>query len=299
MSKIRFLRNYRLTVTIEGGSGFIIEDLKGGKSNPIKIVFSIDKSVEGGANTLDLEVYNLAEKSREIIAKDPEDDSKQVSVQLEIGYDGKLETIFIGRIFKGFNERSGVDIISKIESQAGVQTLKNAYTIKTFAAGTDINKALAEEMLDDVDKGKITQEKKLTRPKVVIGNPIKMLKEYNNKNLVYIDDGKLFITDPKENAYEVSVVPVISPQTGLISTPTRQSMITTARTQMNASIKLGGYVVLRSTTASYINGVYKVISMTIAGDNYGSDWYQDVTMIPIEGFTVSDVVDRFTRLLGL
>ena len=223
---------------------------------PLRIAFNATKSVSGGLNKMNLQVYNLKEANRLRIVKDAEE-SKRIPIELKVGYQGSLQTIFKGTVHRGSNDRQGANFISFFECLDGGFDYLNSFTSRTVRGK---QKAIASILSDmpNTSSGKITEQPALIRPKVLVGNSEKI---------------------NKETIREVvsSFIPVISAQTGLLNTPRRKAQEVTFETLMNPSIIIGGLVDLRSENAPHLNDIYKVRDVVFDGDYDGKNWAQSVT----------------------
>jgi len=91
----------------------------------------------------------------------------------------------------------------------------------------------------------------------------------------YIDNEQLFVI--KDTEVTSGLKPVVSAETGLISTPTRDSSLVTFETLMNPTVKIGGLASLKSATAPHLDGIYRIETISYSGDNYGDAWTQTCT----------------------
>jgi hypothetical protein len=272
---MRFGRNYELTIGINTGAVVV--------KPPMKIVFSCDKSIYGGLNKLNIKIHNLKESNRLSIVKDTEN-QKRIPVILKVGYLDGIETIFKGTIQKGSNDRSGADFISTLECLDGGFDFLNSYTSKTVRGKDTAISSIINDM-PSTAVGKVTTQAQLVRPKVLVGNSVKLIEEFLSPDeTYYIDNEQLFIVKPDDVVS--SFIPVVSAQTGLINTPQRQSQKVTFETMMNPALKLGSFVKLVSKTAPHLNDIYKIETMNYSGDSDGNDWKQSVTSITGKQFKV-------------
>lgn len=273
---MRFIRDFELIIKPEMGAAIVVKP-------PQKIVFSCDKSVTGGLNRVNIQVYNLNEKNRLAIVKDPEE-RKRIPLVLKVGYDGDSEVIFQGTIHKSSNDRNGPDFISSIEGLDGGEDYLSGYTSKTVTNKEQAIQAVVDS-LPNIEKGKFTELKEITRPKVLVGNPLKLLPSLlQTGETFYIDNEQLFIV--KDGEVVQSYIPRVEAKTGLLKTPQRENQKVTFETLMNPALKLGARCDLVSANAPYLNGVLKIESMTYSGDSEGIDWKQSVTGISASNFKV-------------
>lgn len=271
----RFSRDYELRIDALGGAIYI--------RPPMRIQFQSDKSIYGGLNKIQIQLENLAERKRQALTKDPEQ-RKEIPIKLSVGYQGRLELVFSGTVHKGSNERQGPDIISKIEGLDGGFDFLNSFTSKTVEGAEKALEACLEDM-KRTTRGKITERAILSRPKVLLGNSAKLIEEMVGPDETwYIENEQLFII--KDGEVVSRVIPVVTAQSGLISTPYRENQMTTFETLMNPAVKIGHMVQLKSQTAPHLNGVYRVETISFQGDNYGDQWSQTCTCRPLPGYKV-------------
>jgi co-chaperonin GroES (HSP10) len=245
---------------------------------PVRIAFECQKSINGQLNKIKLQIYNLTEANRRFLVKDPEED-KQVPFSLDVGYDGKVENIFKGTVFKAYSERKGSDFITTLESIDGGYDMVNSFTSKVVKGKT----TAVDELIGDftrVTKGKITEQNQLIRPKVMIGNTITLIQESLNEGESFFIDGEKAYIIKADDVVE-SFIPVVNAKTGLLNQPQRANQIVTFDTLLNPAVKIGCRVDLQSETAPHLTGIYKVETITYKGDWEGSDWYQSCDCILI------------------
>ena len=263
--QLRYDRNYRLRVGIRGTE---LEFLP-----PLRVVFECEKSIRGSLNKLTIKIFNLSDGSRRDLAKDTEDSTISIPLQLDVGYGETLENIFKGTVLTGYSERKGPEFITTLECLDGGFDLYNSFTSKTVIGKDQAVKEIIKDFTRTTE-GKITPQNNLVRPKVLVGNTIQLVEDQLNDGETYfIDSEKLYII--KDNEVIGTFVPVVSSETGLINQPQRANQIVTFTTMMNPSIRIGNRVDLRSETAKHLNAIYRVETIKYTGDTYGSEWTQD------------------------
>lgn len=259
-------RNYRLTIGIRNGE-VVVEP-------PLRVSFDAMKSIRGGLNKMTLQVWNLQEKNRLAIVKDAEQQTR-IPFSLSVGYQDRLELIFKGTVHTGENQRQGPDLVTTLESLDGGFDFLNSFTSTTIRSGQRAVDAALQDM-PNTQRGKITQRETLTRPKVLVGNSAQIIDDAIGPGETwYIEDEQLYVI--RDNETISSFIPVVSAETGLISTPERKSREVTFQTLINPSVKIGRRVQLISATAPHLDGVYRIETINYKGDNYGDEWTQVCT----------------------
>lgn len=263
----RFGRDYELNILFPNGDLVTILP-------EINIDFESEKSIQGGLNTSKIQIYNLEENKRNRLVKDIEDTKTKIIIELKAGY-SKLETIFKGDLIEGNSTRKGADIITTLEIQDGLFDLQNSFTSKT------VRGKITDEILKDMpntEKGKISSEPTLLRPRVLVGNSLKLIEENLNKDeTYYIDNGTLNIL--KTNEITSDYAPVVSAETGLIDTPKKSMNEISFKTLLNPQLRIGGLCELISTLDKRLNGLYKIVTIKTSGSYQGSNWEQEVTVL--------------------
>ena len=271
----RFIRDYELTIGI-GNQAVIIKP-------PFRIAFSADKSDDATLNKLTLKIYNLNEAKRLRLVRD-EDGTDYFPLELKVGYQGRLETIFRGSISTSSNTRQGAEFITAAECLDGGNDF-----LRGFVSATVTTKAAAFDAIlgtmPNTARGKIGTATEIIRPKVLVGNSIAVTQEMLDPGQKwFIDDERLNIL--KADEVVSSFAPVISADTGLLNTPEADKKVVTLNTMLNPSVKVGGLFRLISVTAPHLNGIYKASTITYSGDVDGKDWIQQVTGTIAENYAV-------------
>lgn len=289
----RFLRDYRLTIGIGSQAVTILP--------PFRIRFSVDKSDKADLNKATIKIDGLNEDKRRRLVRDPDEkpekdkDGKDkptsnqnkgyFPVLLEIGYEGRLETIFRGSIDEAGSVRENDgQFVTTISAMDGGEDF-----LRGFVATSVTSKAAAVDAvlgtMPNTKKGKIGAQADISRPKVLVGNSMQTIQDMLDPDQRwFIDDERLNILGGNEVVS--GYIPVVSAETGLINTPEADKKEVTINTFLNPSIKVGGLYQLISVTAPHRNGIYKCSLITYSGDFDGSDWYQRVTGEIAENYVV-------------
>jgi hypothetical protein len=294
----RFLRDYRLTIGIGSQAVTILP--------PFRIRFSVDKSDKADLNKATIKIDGLNPDKRRRLVRDADEKPKKEKkngetvaapvptsnsnsgyfpVLLEIGYQGKLETIFRGSIDEaGSTRENDGQFITTISAMDGGEDF-----LRGFVATTVTSKAAAVDAalgtMPNTRKGKIGAMGDITRPKVLVGNSMAVVSEMLDPDQRwFIDDERLNILGGTEVVS--SFIPVVSAETGLQNTPEADKKEVTVTTWLNPSLKVGGLYQLISDTAPHRNGIYKISLITYSGDYDGSDNFQRVTGTIAENYVV-------------
>lgn len=261
---MKFDRDYRLTIEMNDGSGAIVIQ------PPFTIQFTINRNVAASINTMDLAIYNLGEITRNRIFQDRYNTDLNHKVILEAGYGGDLSTIFVGTIFEANSCREGVDVVTRINSRDGGYDVTSVKTFTTLKGGSTI-KEVVQSLVGDFTKdpaGRVTLGSigdfgdTLQRPVVLEGNTYNLIQKYTD-NACYIDLEKAHIL--KDNEAIIGSVPLISSETGMLTTPRRDDSFLVVTTLFEPRILMGQVVQLDSKTLKEYNGQYKVYGVQHQG----------------------------------
>lgn len=239
---------------------------------PLRVVFDCFKTLDKSLNKCTIVIYNLQESTRLRLIRD-DDEKRLIKFALKVGHKNTLKDVFRGQVLRGESIREGPDFITRLEALDGGFDLLNTVVAKTVKGKGN---ALAQVLEgSQTSLGKITQQSELTRPRVMVGNMVKLIDDLiEDGQQWYIDDGKLNILKPDEVID--SFIPVMAAQSGLLSTPSREKSIIEFTSIINPSIRLGRLVELQSITAPHLNGRHKVEQINYKGDLDGNDWTMTV-----------------------
>jgi len=271
--EVTFNRDYRLYVK-DGSRVFVVEP-------PLRIVFDGTKNTglnsAFGSNSFNFKIYGLRKENRDIFIKQAAQ-KKSVSLELKVGYEGRLDTIFLGMLFRGSVQLDEDGFVVKASAFAGGAAYMSSYTSKTVTTKSGAVDALINDMskIDPTaQRGSIMKFSDLVRPKVLVGNSTKLIQEsLADDEEFFIDNGLVNIK--KKNDVIGSYIPLVSAETGLLNTPERDFLGVKFETLLNPSIKIGSSFKLESKVIPQYNGIYQAISISYSGDNEGDDWKQGI-----------------------
>ncbi len=268
-------RNYRLEINVKGRRITI--------QPPLKISFSGTNSTARVANTLELKIFNLNEDHRNALVKDAESiiaegqpSQPEFRVALLVGYGSSLALIYDGFATTAGSTREGANVVTSISCRAAFPDIKYSWTNQTVTAGETFNVILRD--MPNTTLGPVSKETfpRLKRPKVIVGGSFDQLKQAYPDHNVSIVNGKLYILAPDE-AVVTSIIPVVSADTGLLNTPTRQERRVSIEALLNPKIEPFSLFKLESKIQPHLNKVYRAEDINYSGDTWGSDWKMTIT----------------------
>lgn len=277
----RFLRDYILTIGL-GAQAVIIRP-------PFRIVFSADKTDKADLNKMTLKIDGLNEDKRRRLVRDADEkeakdkdgdksttpsNSGYFPIELKIGYQGRVETIFRGSVDEGGSVREGAQFVTTLNCLDGGHDFLKGFISTSVTSKTAAIDAVLGTM-PNTKKGKIGAQKDITRPKILVGNSMATIQDMLDPDQRwFIDDERLNILGGDEVVS--GYTPVVSAETGLKVVDSDKKVVTMT-TWLNPSIKVGGLLQLISTVSPHLNGIYKVSMISYSGDYDGSSWDQKIT----------------------
>jgi hypothetical protein len=254
----KFGRIYRLR--------YILADSEIVVELPLTVEFNIERTAMATLNTATFSIYNLSEENQRKIFKDRYRlgfDRKQVI--FEAGYEDTLTRIFVGDVFQAYTVREGIDAKTTIVCRTGYSDITTTRIDKSFSAGITLFELYDEiiNLFPNLERGAIGGENTtFNRPVSIEGNAYNAIKTYS-RNAVFIDNDLVNVVEFGE-ALDNAVY-ILSPETGLLNTPTREEIYITAETLFEPRPSMNGIVEIDSSTAPVYNGQYKVIGATHTG----------------------------------
>lgn len=276
----KFGRNYLLRIATENRGPF---DLS--VTLPFTVEFDITRNNLSSAGVAQIRIYNLSEKTRNLIRHDSCDYGSFKAVELRAGYGTNLVTIFSGNITTASSVREGVNFITTLEClDGGFAYVNGVVNLPPFPAGTLIRtviETIAASGLPNVTIGAIGDYPgTISRATAYTGNTMYVLNQLTSGG-AYIDSGKFYALGMNEYVAGLSSVGVISAGSGLLNTPVLQQNIMHFEMLFEPGLQIGQQVFLDSITApksvassakgnsslsaSNFNGQYKIISVKHRG----------------------------------
>lgn len=225
------------------------------------VEFDIEKTSESNPSKGTVSIFNLNETRRSQLQ------DENLVVRLFAGYQGIPELIFDADISKAISNRSGNDIVTKIECGDGQSQFANANINKTFDAGIDTKKVL-EELASELKVGigtiKGVIQGKFQNGITLTGSVRDRLDEVTAKMGVEwsIQDRALVVL-PQDEPASVSGV-LLNQDTGLIGQPAKTEEGIEFVSLLRAAIKPSVAVQIQSRV---FNGFVKIRKARYVGNN--------------------------------
>lgn len=249
---------------------------------PFTIDFDIHRFIGSANNEMNLRIFNLAEKTRFLIVKDPFNNQwvntggHYNQIQLQAGYGKNLSMIFVGEVLDAYSERVGPDVITHVRAVTGAYGRYNTYINQTFAENTTnqeiVNSIIQELVLrGDMQRGAIKPIDGVAVTGFVGGgDAFNILSQFgpvfvdlNQINILQLDQVIGAIGGAKN-------VLLLNADSGLLGTPLRRQTMIEVKLIFEPLVKLGQLVEIQSTTDKRFNGQYKVMGIEHKGIISGS-----------------------------
>ena len=230
-----------------------------------RIRFNVLKNIEGTPNPSTIEIYNLGEKSRNIVQK------VNSRIILEAGYGDQTEVIFRGNIRRSRTEKVGPDYITKIEAADGLVAYEGAVVNQSFGQPTsltDVVKTLTDSLKQtNLNVPQITgiPAKQYQSGIVLSGKTVNILDKILRSEGVQFtiqDETVLFL---EQGSVLSGQFFVLSVDTGLVGIPKVGDSSLSLTSLMNPQLKPFSQVLVRS---KFVNGLYRMIRVEHKGDTF-------------------------------
>jgi hypothetical protein len=298
-------RKWKVTVTTFGGNVITLP-------TDLRVVFSLDRTIGRAYQFGSITIYNLSPATEQDILQNGK------SVTLEAGYqDGPYGLIFDAKIVqpvRGKEDQTTYYI--KLLCIDG-DILNLGFCNFTLQAGQTLQQIAQQvgrssTVPFDVRVDESLNQQTTLRAKTVTGKPGDALRNLavNNNALLYADNGTVNLS--ALNQGPPASVPELDVTNGLIGMPQQVDQGVEVTSLINPDFKLNSWFHLDNKrvnqaelpigsalgTASALvqplldlDGLYRIISMTIEGDTRGNDWYYNMQGIAQTGVLPAMLLD--------
>lgn len=278
------LFNRKTRVTFYGDEDdelLVVEDLR--------IRFELNKTLLGYPARGKLEIYNLSESNIARISQ------RLTKVRVEAGYVDLFGEIFNSNIMNYYKSRFTTDSVFTMILAGEAAAWENSTFSRTYEAGVmpaTILRDLAGSF-EDIIVGSLLESAEW-EAKLASVTHVGAVKSVLNKLAVdynfdwSLHNGQLDII-PRGRVLEDKPTYIITPETGLIGSPTLTELGADFRILLNPDIMLGRqcqmsteYVELGQAGLEFrkvrntADGFYKVMDLRYIGDSHGNEWYCDI-----------------------
>ncbi len=272
-----FDRVIKVTVGPPGQAGFAVQDFH--------ISFDVVKTDTSSANTCSVEIWNLAQDSRDRIKETDH------AVILEAGYveDTGLHQLYVGQVTTATHLFRPPDWITKIDSGDGAQPLRETRVSLSYRSGTSVGVVLKQAMSSfglpqkglpaDIPSGIYAQGLSYSGPARDIMDKIcdRLGLEWS------IQSGQIQVLKKRGSTTDTAVL--LTPESGLLRPPEPQSH---KGQHLAGAAGKGGYRIscllqpiiepgrLISVESRTASGFFRVDKITHRGDNTEGDFISEL-----------------------
>ncbi len=241
----------------------------------LRVIFQVEKTSESNPNTAKISIFNLSPEGRALAERE------KAIVILEVGYGENIEQLFYGDITRAYISRQGPDWVTTVECGDGSDALRSAHIDKSYAPGSDLKQVIRDVAQSFVDQGKvvmgsllgISSDKAQTGIAVSGGSKQVMDELTAKQNLEWsVQDNTLQVL-PKDQDSGLQAV-LLTAETGLVGSPVKREIDGGVGVEFKSLIQPqlvpGRLVQIQSRE---VDGIYKLRTVTFAGDTHGQAFY--------------------------
>lgn len=241
--------------------------------NGLKTTFDLDKTAPLTSNKAKIELWNLSRETRKGFEK------KGLQIQLQAGYVGLTDTLYLGDVVRVNTKRNGSDIVTEFELGDGEKNLVNTHFNKSYPAGTTAVQIFTDLAVSlNVGIGQVLGIQNQTYSSgVSFSGSVRhiMQKLLKNQSLeASIQNGQLQIIPISKHNGSTAIV--LSKDTGLIGEPSQKESGIEFISLLNPGLYPGVPVQLISENVtgnpSVASGYFKIRKAHFEGDSHGEKW---------------------------
>lgn len=278
MADLLFDRRVRVIIAVPLESNYSTMSGLTVEITDLRVQFKVEKTLEKHPNTAEINITNLAEKTRAQLR------SKGAKVVLQAGYATTLATVFVGDARTIDHTRDGTDWLTKIQAGDGERGIQYARISESFAPGikmpgivTTFTNALGFDPGDSLAKLAPSASKQFVNGYSAHGKASAELDKILRANGYEwsVQDGRLQILRPGEVNTERLVK--LSSESGLVGSPefstpenAKKKPVLKFKSLLSPEIRPGGRLAFASVNHQ---GIHRVTRIVHTGDTAGGDWY--------------------------
>lgn len=265
-------RNYKIQFEIghftDDKTDYIPEDIIE-ISYPTTLHLTIDHNPFALTDMGRFQLYNLSQRTQDLLHKDIFDQNKYVTMKLFAGYQDVMPCIFWGDFTQCYSTRASgsVDFITTIEATNTMYMFMNGFVNNTYSENTtffDLINDLLASSTTQIEIGYITKKiQPLQSDQTFLGNMYDLIRGEYPDYQIFIDNNKLNILADDE------VIPgdiqVITSRSGLLGSPIRRETYLDIDCIFEPGLKVGQAITVISQTTPYVNKTYKIAQLRHTG----------------------------------
>lgn len=293
-TQLQFLRRCNVVVSTDAGQGLDLSSLR--------IKFAIKKTDGQTPNTADITIYNITPDVASRIRKEFS------SIAIQAGYASNFGIVFAGTIKQvRIGREQGTETFILISASDGDIAYNGAVVNATLAAGSSQTDQVAISAQATAPLGATLGPMvpgngvRLPRGKVMYG----LARDYLRHSARALGASWSIQNGKIQFVALTGVLPsqmvVLNSKTGLVGTPEQTADGIKVRCLLNPLLQIGGKVhinqsdiaeaalpdtpkdaVVNKPVTIQHDGVYRILTVEMAGDTHGNDWYADTMCIGVD-----------------
>jgi len=283
-----FDRSYGIALAPSTGAQAAQYSNVGKDASALRIGFDIQKNVKSSPNKAVFSLYNMSPATRGNIAKG-------TLVTFSAGYGEMAGNLFLGVVQRASTEKSGSDVVTKIECGDGEPSLAKVCINQNFPPGPQTTLAQIMQVLAQTMSVTTPANPQGINAGVAMGIPVVTFpRGFVAKGRVRdvmdalckshglewsIQNGALDIIPRGAHAGNQAIV--LSAATGLIGIPSLNEGTLTFSALLNPMIAPNRLVVVQLRGDTRLNGFYKVTSAKYEGDTHDAKWQADCEAVAL------------------
>ena len=284
----QWLRKVRV---IFSGGGLIVN--AGAETDKqLKVEFTIEKSISGTANELEVRIHNLAEETRNAIDKEFSD------VEIQAGYipPGGVDLtgkIFLGQISDWTHNREGTEIVTTVRAGDGGKAIRKSTISKTYPAGTP-PEAVVEDIYGEFSAHGVKRGEWLFPPMDPFIRPYS-ISGAGSRELNILGRSKGFYWSIQNQVMEVipgdkylPLITLINKDTGMIGYPQITDNGIRVVALINPEVRPNRLIAVESEFVPAANGEFRVGRIDYTGSNRDGDFFMVIHAESAFGGTVDE-----------
>ena len=261
----------------------------------LDVQFDVVKSTKSEPNTCELRIFNLSPDTRASVEAE---DAPRMVVRAGYEADGDPPPmLFTGDARRVYTEREGLDLVTTIQGSDRGRDIQTARISKSYNPGTAVTTVLRDAVSAlGIGEGNLSEFLASYSMRngstefadgYVADGPARLVLDalVRAANLRWsVQNGNLQLLQTGQALQSTALR--LTPQTGLVGTPTRNYTGSTAAERRKvtcqafilAGVEPGRRLVLESEN---IEGSFEVRQTVYKGDSTGTDWYANLELAPL------------------
>lgn len=283
-----FNRSYGIALANNTGGLAAQYSNMGKDPSPLRVSFDIEKNIKSSPNKGSFSIYNMGPATRGSIAKG-------TLVTFSAGYGELVSNLFLGVVQRVTTEKSGADVVTKLECGDGEPALSKVTINRNFPPGgtttlASIFQACAEAMSITTPANPQGLNAGIALGIPVVAFPRGYAAHGKVRDVMNslckphklewsVQNGALDIIPRDAHAGNEAVV--LTASTGLIGIPSLNDKTLTFSVLLNPLIAPNRLVVVQSLDDNRVNGFYKISSAKYEGDSHDAKWQADCEAVAL------------------